>query len=164
MIRRLAVVGSAVGALGICPAAEAAVQDPVPIGPNESFVGLVNGASSDAVIDVACPSPIVAGDEGHPLAGQTTEVELAPATTAVPGFTGSADTIDASYTYPSSTLSVLLATFGNYFVPAPVSTSLEFPCAGTGTIAFTPVDGGPQARPWDTKVTFESPSVSSLQR
>jgi hypothetical protein len=92
------------------------------------------------------------------------EVELAAATQAVPGFTGPADSIDASYTYPSGAVSVLLAPFDNYFVPAPISTGLEFPCTGTWTIAFTPVDGDPQARPWDTKVTFESPEVSPLQR
>ena len=56
MIRRLS-VGVAIGAISLFASAAVAaaqVQDPVPIGPNQSFVGLLNGSRSDAVIEMAC--------------------------------------------------------------------------------------------------------------
>jgi hypothetical protein len=145
-----------VGGLAVSPAATAAVQDPLPIGPNQSFEGLVNGKASNAVIQMACFGPIRPGQLGHPFAGQTTEVELGSPAAAF-GFTGAARSIQATFTLPNSastSLTELLATFGSYYAPAEISTSALFPCGGTGQIAFTPVDGGPLARPWDTRVTF----------
>jgi len=150
-------LGVAVGAialLGSVATAVGQVHDPAPIGPNQSFVGLVNNRSSKAIIEMACFGPSEPGEYGHPLAGQTLEVALSPLTSAVPlAFTGAADEIDATYEI-SGTLEVLLAEFSSYYVPAPLSTSLSFPCSGTGVIPFSPVEGGPRARPWNTKVTF----------
>lgn len=161
MFRRFA-AGVAIGAAAMLAsaataAAAAPVQDPVPIGPNQPFVGLVNGSSSNAVIEMACFGPARPGEYGHPLAGQTLEVNpVAPVASAVGwGFTGTADTIEATYAI-SNTLEVLLASFNSYYVTAPLSTSLSFPCSGSAVIPFTPVDGGPLARPWNTTVTFQS--------
>ncbi len=61
--------------------------------------------------------------------------------------------IEATYAI-SNRLEVLLASFNSYYVKAPLSKSLSFPCSGTAVIPFTPVDGGPLARPWNTTVTF----------
>jgi hypothetical protein len=157
MIRRLA-VGVASGAIalfGSGAVAAAQVQDPVPIGPNQSFVGLVNGSSSNAVIEMACFGPSQPGEYGHPLAGQSLEVQpVGPVANPVAwGFTGSARQIEATYAI-SNTLEILLASFSSYYVTVPLSTSLSFPCSGTAVIPFTPVDGGPLARPWNTTVTF----------
>src|SRR5664279_696575 len=48
------------------------------IGPNQIFVGLVNGSSgvrSHAQIRVACPGPVMPGETTHPLAHQPLEVD-----------------------------------------------------------------------------------------
>ena len=152
------VVGVAIGAttlFGSATIAAAQVQDPVLIGPNQSFVGLVNNRSANATIEMACFGPSRPGEYGHPLAGQTLEVKLVGSvTSAVPlAFTGAAREIQATYAI-SNTLEVLLAEFSSYYVQAPLSTSLTFPCTGTAVIPFTPVEGGPRAHPWNTTVTF----------
>ncbi|HTQ67527.1 MAG TPA: hypothetical protein VMI13_02440 [Solirubrobacteraceae bacterium] len=152
------VVGVVVGAsalFGSAAIAGAQVQDPVLIGPKQSFVGLVNNRSSNAVIEMACFGPTRRGEYGHPLAGQTLEVKLVgPLTSAAPlAFTGTAHEIQATYAI-SSTLEILLAEFSSYYVPEPLSTSLSLPCSGTAVIPFAPVEGGPHARPWRTRVTF----------
>jgi len=157
MIRRF-VVGVAIGATTLfCSAAVAVgrVQDPVLIGPNQSFVGLINNSSSKATIEMACFGPSRPGEYGHPLAGQTLEVKQVGLVTAplARGFTGTAREIQATYEI-SNTLEILLADFSSYYAEAPLSTSLSLPCSGTAVIPFTPVEGGPRARPWKTTVTF----------
>jgi hypothetical protein len=92
---------------------------------------------------------------GHPLAGQSIEVQLTRITTVLPGCTGNAHEIEAVLTFLSpAQLPVVLGTFENYFDPDPVSTNLLLPCYGPGRVAFVPVDGGPLARPWDESVSF----------
>jgi hypothetical protein len=157
MIRRLAGVGAVVGALAVCPGAVAAVPDPVAIGPNQAFLGSVNDASSNAEIQMACFGPVRPGEVGHPFSGQSLEVELASSASAGPfGFTGDAHEIDATFALPSAagSTSELLAKFSSYYVVAAISTGAVFPCYGHGDIAFTPVAGGPLARPWNVEVTF----------
>src|SRR5271165_3243871 len=95
------VVGVAIGAItlfGSTAIAAGQVQDPVPIGPNQSFVGLVNGSRSNAVIEMACFGPSQPGEYGHPLAGQTLEVNPvgAVANPVAWGFTGTARQIEAT--------------------------------------------------------------------
>ncbi len=154
MIRSLVLTGSVVVALGALPAA-AVAQDPVPIGPNESFVGLVNGDQANAPIRMACFGPVTPGETGHPIANQYTEVEpVSPV--AVAGYTGNAKSIIATYALPGTGLVEEVGSFTNYYVEVKISTQLTFPCSGTGTIPFTPVNGGPTARPWDVTVNLLS--------
>jgi hypothetical protein len=147
-------------ALAVSPAAAAAaVFDPVAIGPDQDFLGQVNGSSADAVIQIGCFGPVTPGETGHPLAGQSTDVELvnpASATPVRPGFTGDASEIEAVLTWPSptSTLPVVLGTFSDYFVKDPISTSLNLPCYGSGTVTFVPLNGGPTAVSWREIVSF----------
>ena len=98
---------------------------------------------------------VATGRVWPPRAGQALEVNpVGPVATPVAwGFTGTARQIDATYAI-SNTLEILLASFSSYYVNAPLSTSLSFPCSGSSVIPFTPVDGGPLARPWNTTVTF----------
>lgn len=160
MSRRFVPFVSALAVLALSPAAvAAAVSDPVPIGPDQNFLGQVNGASSNAVIQMGCFGPVRPGETGHPLAGQSTDVELvnpASASPVRPGFTGHASEIKAVLTWPSptSTLPVVLGTFKDYFVKAPISTSLNLPCGGSGRVTFVPVNGGPTAVPWRETVSF----------
>jgi hypothetical protein len=137
------------------PAASAAVQDPIPIGPNMYFVGLINGATQNAVIKVVCPGPVVSGETGHPISGQTVEVEtvLPPVPTTV-GYTGSAaDSIDAIFgPLSSSTNEVVKLT--SFFAPVAIPTSLVLPCSGSGVVTFVPLPTSSTARNATVTVTY----------
>jgi hypothetical protein len=134
-----------------------------PIGKHQYFDGLVNGSSGRAVIDMACfgPEP-VGGRMGHPLAGQSTAVtQVLPNSPGaiVPGFTGLADSIEATVHFPTPVIgppagAVHLALFDFYDQPAPISTEVELPCSGSGVVVFNPVEGGNTARPADVPVSF----------
>ena len=151
----LAAGASAVGA-GFAAAQSSVVQDPVPIGPNQPFLGSVNGVSSNAVIRMACFGPVHPGETGHPMAGQTVEVRFSSAQ-AGPGFTGTARRIAAVLSYPTpvaNPVATVLATFSSYYVPAPISTALTLPCYGSGRVTFSPLNGGAKARAAVVKVSF----------
>jgi hypothetical protein len=142
-----AALGLATGlATAVAPAAHAAgAVDPAPIGPNQFFSGLVNGVSTDAAIQMACFGAITPGETGHPLPGQSVEVLPAPAAGTVDvGYTGSAATEIVVNFGPASTTTPV--TLGYYAVKADIPTSLVLPCAGTGTVVFTPAPGSPTAR------------------
>lgn len=134
-----------------------------PIGKHQFFDGLVNGTSSRAVIRMACfgPEP-VGGRMGHPLAGQSTAVtQVLPISPGAigPGFTGLADSIEATAYSPTPVVGPLvggvhLALFAFYDDPAPISTEVELPCSGSGVVVFNPVAGGKTARPADVAVSF----------
>jgi hypothetical protein len=78
---RVLSVTAAAAALAVFPGVAVAtpargpVSDPVAIGPHESFVGDVNGAISNGVIQMGCFGPVRPGEMGHPLAGQSSEVQ-----------------------------------------------------------------------------------------
>jgi hypothetical protein len=138
-------------------AAGAPTPSPTPgIGPNQTFVGLVNGATSKAVIRMSCFGPTVIGQLGHALPGQTVEVLPSPSVTAG-GFTGQAHQIEADAVFASPLAASAiprLAVFSFYGVAAPIPTSVLLPCWGSGRVVFTPVAGGPTARPAVVAVTF----------
>jgi hypothetical protein len=146
-------IAAAMG-LSVAAAASAAVgpQDPVPIGPNEYFKGLINNhPPGKAVITVICPGPV---NTGHPAAGQTIEVQTArPTSTFDLGFTGSAGKKIGATLAPAATTS-LLATFTNFFVPKTIPTSITVPCSGTGRVVFRPAPTSATAKSAVLPVTF----------
>lgn len=72
--------------------ASAAVEA-TPVGPNQFFTGLVNNVAGSATIRVTCSGTVHPGQTGHPVAGQTVQVQPAAGpTSADVGFTGSAGT------------------------------------------------------------------------
>lgn len=165
--RRSSLILAMTGALAVATAAGAAaspVQDPVPIGPNEFFAGLVNGSdgiTSPAVISSGCIGPIVQGETGHPLPGQTVEVELAqPPVSSAAGYTGNASSITAFLTWPASSVSApeLVATFTSYYVAEPIPVTLTVPCGGQGEVSFVPVPASTPStgHPATVQVTFLS--------
>jgi hypothetical protein len=149
---------AAVG-LGAAPAASAAVrplpvQDPVPIGQDQFFTGLVNGhPPGQAIIKVVCPGPVTAGETGVPLEGQPVEVEPAAVTSVTPdlGYTGAARSITAAL---STAVAVLIGTFTSYYVPKNIPTDIRVPCSGTGTMVFAPAAGGTTGFPATLTVEF----------
>lgn len=139
--------------LAAAPAALAVAGPlPTPILPNQFFTGLVNGQNTLAHILVACD-----GSTGHPVAGQTFSArQVSAPTDASDGFTGTAaKTVDAAVSGDAATVPVQLRTYGEL---APIPTSLILPCAGTGTVVFTPDPGSPTAVSSVVKVAFVSES------
>lgn len=164
-IRRSSLILVIMGAFAIGTAATAAaspVQDPVPIGPNEFFSGLINGSdgvSSPAVIETNCFGPVVPGETGNPLAGQTVEVQLAQAAnSSAVGYTGSASSITAYLTSPNSAgaMPEPIAAFTSYYVKEAIPVTLTVPCSGPGTVAFVPTPPNSTGHPATVSVTFEA--------
>jgi len=151
--RRLAAAATVALGAALVPAATAAAQDPLPITPNTSFIGLANGKSVDAVITVVCPGPITPSSVGHPVAGQTAEVRSVQPTATSAGFTGSLGReIVAGFTSASSASQALV--FTSYYAPAAIPTTWLLPCGGTGTMTFAPEPTSPTARSYSLTVTF----------
>jgi hypothetical protein len=143
-----AVAGFALAGLAFAPAAAAAAT---PIGPNQIFLGRVNGSSTTVKFDVVCPG---AANKGHAV-NDTVGVEKLQ--DPIPGFgrTGKASAIEAKLEYTSGTLAVLepVTKFTTY-TTKPVPSSVVTPCSGTGKMIFAPVNGGDGATPSSVPVTF----------
>lgn len=153
-MRRFLVAAVVSAAACLMAAGAVDAQPPISrIGPHQAFIGQVNGAASNAVIRMACFGPERIGQLGHPFSGQTVTVQRAPHAAA--GFTGLADQIQADIFFVTpAARPTPLALFSFYDDPAPISTSLEFPCSGSGQVVFEPVAGGPTARPAVVRVSF----------
>ncbi len=122
-----------------------------PIGPNQSFLGLVNGRHNDAVIQVVCAGPIWPGRTGPAVGEQKVSVSLSPAL-AGPGFTGSdGRRIVVRFDDPTKR-----AGLASYDTPAPLPSGLQLPCYGTGVVRFTPRPTSPTARDDVVKVTYQN--------
>lgn len=131
------------------------IQDPVKIGPDQPFIGLVNGKSSDATIVMACLGPITPGETGHPVGNQTVEVETASTVAATDGYTGSAGTqIDALFSAPVSSNVNPPIEFTSYFVKELIPTTDVLPCSGSGVVSFVPLPTSATARGYAVSVTF----------
>lgn len=126
-------VSAAAAVAALCIFAASAAADPVPIGPNQYFAGLVNGTHDNAVIYMVCPGPAY-GQLGHPASGQSVSVTQTTAVTY--GFTGSlANSIVVTFgtqtTNPAITLKY-------YDTPAAIPTTLLLPCSGKGQVRYDP--------------------------
>jgi hypothetical protein len=144
-------LGGAVGILALAGLAMAPAAAGTPIGPNQIFLGLVNGSSTKVNFDVVCPG---AANKGTPV---NDKVGVEKLQDPIPGFgrTGHASAIAASLKYKSgsSTVTEQVAKFTTY-TTKPVPTSVVTPCSGTGTVVFSPVKGGPGATSASVHVTF----------
>jgi hypothetical protein len=102
-----------------------------PIEPNQHYVGLVNGKSADAVIDVVCPGPIGPRRTGPPVSNQTVAVHQVAS--------GGGDTGPAGHDlwaqFDKDELHVVA--FRTYDTPGMIPTTLQLPCGGTGAVDFT---------------------------
>jgi hypothetical protein len=145
---RLATVAAVLGAamwLGV-GSASAAAPAPVPIGPNQTFVGTINGIEPTvpgfhpAPVRVVCPGPVVLGRKGHPAGGQPVEVLRATAASFRHGSTGRAGTSVVATFRNDPSMSL---TFTDYGVAQPIPTRLLLPCSGFGLVGFVPRPASP---------------------
>ncbi|MBW8805423.1 MAG: hypothetical protein JF587_16480 [Catenulisporales bacterium] len=163
-LRRLAVAATFALGAAVIPAATAsasAVQDPIPIGPNTYFYGLVNGKSSNAVVYVVCPGPIGPNSTGHPVDSQSVEVRsVVPPVINAYGYTGSdGKQIDAGFTTSSSSRINPPIVFTSFFAPTKIPTTWLLPCGGSASMAFVPLATSSTARDFKVTVTFVNIAV-----
>jgi hypothetical protein len=154
---RSAVLGAglllSVGSAGVAVAG--GIQDPLPIGQNQYFSGLVNGQSTNAAIRTDCTGPITPNGKGHPIANQSVEAVQGTASSATSGYTGATRTLLVTLGAPvSSTNAGVIGTTTSYYAPLAVPTTLTVPCSGSGTVTFTPQPLSSPARPATVTVVF----------
>jgi hypothetical protein len=171
MTARLRALYCTLAALAVCaaaaPAAQA-VQDPIPVGPNYYFTATVNGGPTPTstavpVIKVVCPGPIYPGETGHPISGQTVEVDAVfppyPNSSGL-GFTGSAaKQIDAIFSSPAAASTNPPIVLSDFFVAYPIPTTLNLPCGGSGVVSFVPIPTSQTARGVAVNVYFQNIAV-----
>ncbi|HEY2666231.1 MAG TPA: hypothetical protein VGK51_05285 [Actinomycetota bacterium] len=120
--------------------------------PNQQFVGLVNGRTQNASINMACFGPIRPGQQGHPFAGQSAEV-LRAEVIANYGFTGSLGTTIVA-DFPTTSATPQRLTFSYYGVQDPIPTSFLLPCGGQAPVVFHPEPTSPTAKSFTVTVNF----------
>jgi hypothetical protein len=98
-----------------------------PIGPNQHFVGLINGKHRDAVIYTVCPGP--ATGNGPPQSGQTVAVRRV---TSGGGDTGAGASVIYARITPTTIVSMK-----RYGGAVAIPTSASVPCQGSGTVTFS---------------------------
>lgn len=154
--RRLPVAVGALAAmtLALVPGTAAAAT---PIGPNQIFIGEVNGSAAPVNFDVVCAG---AANTGHAFGDTAGVVKLQDPITGF-GRTGNASSIAADLTYSVGTITVVehVTTFTTYTTIA-VPDTITAPCSGTGTMVFAPVNGGSGATSSSVTVTFVNVGAS----
>jgi hypothetical protein len=134
------------------------------VGPKQYFTGLINGKNGNSAIPIAihmaCFGPIRPGQTGHPMGGQTLAVhQLFPPTPTAGslGYTGTGSQIGVFFNAPppaEARASGGTPTFRQYDQPQPLPSSLTLPCAGRGTVWFTPIPVVPPSRSASVPVEF----------
>ncbi len=137
MARRRLVGGPLVVAAALLSPGVSSAAGHGKIHPHQFFAGSVNGSlgrPAPAIIDVACPGPVVMGRTGHPLSGQTVEVSRAIPTASNSGYTGNdATSISAFFGAPPPGAGPIgPVSFTRYGAPKPIPTSLNLPLRGIG--------------------------------
>lgn len=132
------------------------------IGPNQAFIGLVNGTRPKATIKVVCPGPVrppPATQTGHPVSGQTLAVTASRSTLTSVGRTGSRGTsISVTFVTPvdAPTVPVTFTRYGTQ----PLPTSLLLPCSGSTPVVFSPQPTSKTARSSSVSTTYENIAVT----
>lgn len=138
-------------------ATTAVAQDPLPVGPNLYFNGLVNGSTTNAPIQVGCFGPITPGETGHPLAGQYVEADTTIPSSTTTGYTGTAaHSLQVTLTSATGSSIATIGTLSAFYLRLPIPTTLSLPCTGTAQVRFTPQPTSPTARPATVQVNLLS--------
>ena len=127
------------------------------IGPDQHFIGLVNGKDTGAVVYTVCPGPAGPGQMGHPAGNQTVEVQRV---SRGGGNTGSTGSVVYGY-LPGSPPGI--TKLNRYDTPGAIPTSAMVPCGGKGVLYFSscplPQPCGAGAKTDDVVVKFENIAV-----
>ena len=154
---RILIAGSTLASLlALCLPASPA--DGSPIGPNQAFVGSVNGRFRNASIDMACFGPISPGQTGHPAKDQMLEIYSPPPPIVFGkpirvGNTGAAATSVTALVIAGGKVYARMK-LGGYFVPKAIPTTVLLPCAGSGAVRFVPRPRGDGAKIAALSVSF----------
>ncbi len=125
----IGVVATALLAVGISATPTSATTSVV--GPNEHYLGYVNGEHAHAIIRVVCPGPAGGNRTGSPTEGQTVTVRRV---LSGGGKTGSfGHEIWAEFGRDA----LHVVGFTSYNAAKAIPTALRLPCGGTGTVTFT---------------------------
>ncbi len=127
------------------------VHDPVPIGPNQHFEGLVNGNTDHGIIFTEHCVKTLLGFQAQPAPGQYVS---AVRDAASDGFTGNAaHEIDVNIPGSNEVVHPPVV-LHSYYVPTPIPVSMAVPCTGRNQVIFIPApDKGGVAE--GVNVTFE---------
>jgi hypothetical protein len=119
----------------VLPTATATASAQKAIGPNQHFVGLVNGSKANAEVRVVCGGPIYSGRTGSVAGGQTMSVAKVA---NGGGYTGPYRAVNAWFV-PASASSTppTQLKFTAYGVPQSIPTSIQVPCGGSGQVEFS---------------------------
>ncbi len=115
------------GTFGVAGAAE-------PIGPNQHFIGLVNGSNFQATVFTACAGPIWPGRTGPVVSGLLAVARVAKRH----GGTGPLIQVYAWFVQDASGPPPQMVKFSDYGVAQPVPESVRVPCDGKGRVQFSP--------------------------
>lgn len=164
--RSLGLLGLAVAAVtGAGLAAGTAQASPAQatttVGHKQYFTGVINGIDGNTTnpitIKMTCTG---SGQTGHPQAGQTLAVhQLFPPGSGSLGYTGKDARIGVFFKVPPPAVAqagTSAPVFTRYDRPRPLPTSLVLPCAGTGTVWFTPIPVVPPSRSATVPVRYVS--------
>jgi len=154
---RTILIACVVGALVVLGPASMSAASRVPIGPNQHFIGFVNGKHTGPVIYTVCPGPLSPGRLGPPEGGQSVYVARV--------HHGGSDTGSAAssvYAYvPGGPPAI--TQLSSFNTRGPIPTSAQVSCQGPGTVYFTtcpiPQPCGAGAKTDDVAVTFEDIAV-----
>jgi hypothetical protein len=129
-----------VGALGSAAGAQTR------IGPDQHFIGLVNGSNDNPVVYTICAGPSWPGRTG-PVAGRQSMSVAEVAGGA--GYTGLFNRIYAWFDPADPTAAPTQLRFRRYGTPRSIPTSIRVPCDGTGRVTFSSCPfGAPCAAGW----------------
>lgn len=107
--------------------------EPVPIGTNETFRGMVNGSGDGAIVTTVCGGPTWEGRKGYAAGGQTVSATRDPKGAGNTGDNG------AIFVEPNGYAQVVQLTAWDNEETFP--TDIQVPCDGTGVVVFDPCFG-----------------------
>jgi hypothetical protein len=160
--RALAILGVSAALAGVAVACPAAGAENA-VGPDQAFVGRVNGSFGDAAVKVICAGP--GARRGHPAPGQQLAVlspppPVAAGTVVSVGQTGTRGrAIIARFSDDAS----VATRFGHYFAEMAIPTSLSLPCGGEGRVVFRAVPSSVSARPSVVSVRYVNPAAAAVR-
>jgi hypothetical protein len=151
-----AIALAAVVALPATTAVAGSISAGGAVRPQQTFVGLVNGASSGAKVVVDCSEAVRPGETGPPASGQTIAVRSPSPSTVPTGDTGTLGRKIVARIPTTSSAAASSVVFTHYGATA-LPTTWRLPCIGSGTIVFSPSPTSSTARSETMTVTFITP-------